>query len=159
MARKLVIRRAEPHDAHEISRLEQACFREPWTEEDIRRDIEFNEIVTVIVAEDEDEMIGYIDYQTLDFESELRRVCVRPNRRRLNVGSCLMYAMIHDVEQRGIPEILLEVREDNEAARGMYRDMGFIENGRRKGYYGPDEDAILMVRLGDPNDFDLTKRS
>lgn len=150
MFRRLVIRKADVHDARAISRLEAACFREPWTEEDIRRDIEFNEIMQVIVAEDDEELLGYIDFQTLDLECDLRRICVRPNRRQLNVGTCLMLAMIRFADQRGIPEIRLEVREDNLAAIGLYKNMGFYENGRRKGYYGPDEDAILMLRIGDP---------
>jgi ribosomal-protein-alanine N-acetyltransferase len=46
---------------------------------------------------------------------------------------------------RGAGEILLEVREGNEAALGLYGSLGFREEGRRKGYYGePVEDAVLM---------------
>jgi ribosomal-protein-alanine N-acetyltransferase len=39
---------------------------------------------------------------------------------------------------------LLEVRESNASARGLYEKQGFREAGRRRGYYtDPVEDAIL----------------
>jgi ribosomal-protein-alanine N-acetyltransferase len=39
----------------------------------------------------------------------------------------------------------LEVRASSEAARGLYRALGFVEQGRRRGYYRePVEDAVLM---------------
>jgi len=41
--------------------------------------------------------------------------------------------------------LVLEVRDSNKAARGFYGSFGFIEVGRRPGYYAdPVEDAILM---------------
>ena len=45
----------------------------------------------------------------------------------------------------------LEVRESNARARALYLREGFVEAGRRRGYYpapqGRREDAILMTRL------------
>lgn len=39
----------------------------------------------------------------------------------------------------------LEVRPSNIIARGLYRGLGFIDRGRRKGYYEDNnEDAIIM---------------
>ena len=46
----------------------------------------------------------------------------------------------------GIQRILLEVRAGNAAAQALYRRNGFIECGRRKGYYGGVEDAVLMEK-------------
>jgi len=42
----------------------------------------------------------------------------------------------------------LEVRESNDAARGLYGSRGFSEIGRRRGYYRrPVEDALVMRRV------------
>jgi ribosomal-protein-alanine N-acetyltransferase len=44
-----------------------------------------------------------------------------------------------------VREVLLEVRRSNVAAQGFYRSVGFVEEGRRPGYYAdPIEDAVLM---------------
>jgi ribosomal-protein-alanine N-acetyltransferase len=46
----------------------------------------------------------------------------------------------------GATTIELEVRESNAAARGLYRRMEFVEQGRRAKYYSkPPEDAVLMA--------------
>ncbi len=51
----------------------------------------------------------------------------------------------------GVTEVILEVRASNQPALGLYRRLGFVETGRRPGYYmdppEPAEDAVLM-RLG-----------
>ena len=48
--------------------------------------------------------------------------------------------------RRGIALLHLEVRQSNQAARGLYRKLGFLEDGLRKGYYEePREDAVLMT--------------
>ena len=48
---------------------------------------------------------------------------------------------------RRSPVVLLEVRADNEAAQHLYRRRGFVEIGRRRGYYQPSgDDAVVMKR-------------
>ena len=42
--------------------------------------------------------------------------------------------------------ILLEVRDDNLAAQKLYARHGFRSMGRRRGYYGPGLDAVVMER-------------
>ncbi len=47
--------------------------------------------------------------------------------------------------QNGVKNMTLEVRESNEAARNLYRSMGFEDAGRRKRYYSDNgEDALIM---------------
>ena len=42
----------------------------------------------------------------------------------------------------------LEVRDSNAAARMLYRQLGFAEEGRRSAYYrDPEEDALLLGRV------------
>jgi ribosomal-protein-alanine N-acetyltransferase len=61
--------------------------------------------------------------------------------------------MIAEARRRGASEVLLEVREDNDAARGLYASEGFTVLGRRRGYYEQGRvDAVTMRYLvpGDP---------
>jgi ribosomal-protein-alanine N-acetyltransferase len=52
---------------------------------------------------------------------------------------------LRSAKEEGAVTSFLEVRESNEAALEMYRKFGFVESGRREGYYKDNgEDAILM---------------
>ncbi|KOC46256.1 30S ribosomal protein S18, partial [Clostridium botulinum] len=46
--------------------------------------------------------------------------------------------------ERNIPAITLEVRENNTTARNLYKKYGFLEEGLRKNYYGPNVNALVM---------------
>lgn len=40
--------------------------------------------------------------------------------------------------------MFLEVAADNDAARALYAKLGFVEAGRRHGYYGDGADALVL---------------
>lgn len=44
--------------------------------------------------------------------------------------------------------MLLEVRSDNHAATTLYEQLGFVQVGRRPGYYADGAAALLMTREG-----------
>jgi len=59
----------------------------------------------------------------------------------------LMERMLADAADLGAAVMYLDVRESNEAARALYRVLGFEETGLRRNYYTkPRENAILMQK-------------
>ncbi|MDD5923072.1 MAG: ribosomal protein S18-alanine N-acetyltransferase [Eubacteriales bacterium] len=153
MAVELVIRRAEYRDAPKIAALEEDCFPDhPWTADMIRHEIEYNELVQVIVAESEGKILGYESAQFLLDECDLRRIAVAPEQRRQKLGTILLDALFRVAEEQGAQMITLEVDAENLAAIGLYQKEGFQVNGRRPDYYGKDKDALLMIRIGDPSE-------
>jgi ribosomal-protein-alanine N-acetyltransferase len=53
---------------------------------------------------------------------------------------------LQSAKDEGAVSSFLEVRENNAAAIMMYRKFGYVESGRREGYYKDNgEDAILMT--------------
>jgi ribosomal protein S18 acetylase RimI-like enzyme len=49
--------------------------------------------------------------------------------------------------QRGLAQLLLEVRHSNQAAQRLYTRLGFAQVGLRRGYYpagNKREDAVVM---------------
>jgi [ribosomal protein S18]-alanine N-acetyltransferase len=62
------------------------------------------------------------------------------------IGSALLGALIAAAAERGCAEVLLEVREDNPRARGLYLRRGFEEIGVRRGYYQPSGVNAIVMR-------------
>ncbi len=151
---QLIIRRANIRDADEILWVEQSCFSQPWTKEDIEQDIAYNELVYIIVACTDDKIVGFINVQVLMDECDIRRIAVLPEYQNRRIASILMNTMINFTDMIGVKWHTLEVRAGNEYAKHLYRDFGFMESSRRENYYGPDDDAILMTRIGDPLESD-----
>jgi len=62
------------------------------------------------------------------------------------IGSQLLDALLAEADKRS-PVVLLDVKADNAAAQHLYRKRGFVEIGRRRGYYQPSgADAVIMKR-------------
>lgn len=78
-------------------------------------------------------------------EGHITNVAVRPEFRRKHIAENLINVMVSVTEDEDITSWTLEVRESNEPAKALYRKLGFIEAGLRKGYYqDTNEDAIIM---------------
>ena len=68
--------------------------------------------------------------------------------RERGIARALMLAAIERVSLRGLSELYLEVAEDNAAALGLYRALGFAPVGRRPGYYArPLAEAVDALTL------------
>ena len=73
---------------------------------------------------------------------------MRPEARRRGLGADLVRAGAEAARARGASTLHLEVAEDNTAALALYRATGFVEAGRRKGYYArPDGSAAAALLL------------
>ena len=78
-------------------------------------------------------------------ELHLTDLGVTGTARRRGVARALMSNLRREGQERGSRVILLEVREQNEAALSLYRGLGFCELARRARYYvDSDEDAVVM---------------
>lgn len=90
-------------------------------------------------------LAGFLIAALLVPQFELESIAVAAPFQRTGVAGALMAAAFHQGRQRGCSQMLLEVRDSNLPARGLYRKLGFRETGRRNNYYrDPAEAAILM---------------
>jgi [ribosomal protein S18]-alanine N-acetyltransferase len=142
------IRSARLNDVPAILAIEQqAPGAAHWTRE------QYNQLVSsgvVLVAEEGGELCGFVCAQAVAGEWEIENVVVAAGFLRRGIANELMRAVIQRAKREAAPAILLEVRESNLPARGLYGKHGFREVGRRRTYYkDPAEDAILYaLRLG-----------
>lgn len=101
----------------------------------------------LLLAEIGEQYAGYIHSQLIVDELTVLNLLVRPTWRRQGIAGQLLCAALQSAERGGATRCLLEVRAGNVAALALYRSMGFVEDGRRAGYYpgiAGREDAVLM---------------
>jgi ribosomal-protein-alanine N-acetyltransferase len=144
----LAIRSAALNDVPAILAIEQqAPSAAHWTRE------QYNQLVSggvVLVAEEAGGLCGFVCAQAVAGEWEIENVVVAAGSLRRGIASELTRALIQRAKDQAASALLLEVRESNLAARGLYEKHGFREVGHRPAYYkDPAEDAILYtLRLG-----------
>lgn len=101
----------------------------------------------VFALEDGD---GFVLIRVVADEAEILTLAVRPVARRGGLGGRLVEAAVASAAALGAERMFLEVAEDNVAARALYARTGFVEAGRRRGYYartdGSREDALVLTR-------------
>lgn len=133
-------------DAEGIAALERAAFSDAWTEKGII-DTFHQQQAFIVVAEMDEQIVGYcIVYYVLD-EGEIARIAVSDSCRRQGVGRAVLNEVNNICLQERISRILLDVRESNDVARAFYKQYGFVEDGMRKNFYDmPKEHAVLMSK-------------
>ena len=84
-------------------------------------------------------------------QAELETIAVDTHYQRCGLARELLAELAGRLRLAGVTEVILEVRASNQPALGLYQRLGFVQTGRRPGYYmnPPEspEDAVLM-RLG-----------
>ena len=99
-----------------------------------------------VVAES-DEIIGYAGlFSPLAGEvDDIQTMTVVKSEQGKGIGKALLKLLVIEALRREAPDVLLEVREDNASAIGLYQSAGFEEISRRKNYYAPGIHAIIMA--------------
>jgi ribosomal-protein-alanine N-acetyltransferase len=99
------------------------------------------------------EIGGFVLAQIAADEAEILTLGVTEGWRRQGIGVRLVEGIKRAAIRAGANALFLEVADSNTAARDLYARTGFVETGRRKGYYthagAAPEDAVIM-RCGLP---------
>lgn len=139
------IRRMRPEEVPRVAELERSCFTVPWEEATFRRLLGSGRARAWTALEADGSIAGYAVMWRTDRGAQLGNLAVRPERRRRGIGRRLVRTALRAAAASGSERLFLEVRESNDAAIRLYRDLGFRRLGRRRDYYrSPREDALLM---------------
>jgi ribosomal-protein-alanine N-acetyltransferase len=99
-----------------------------------------------LTAQEEECVRGFLIARGLGDEWEIENIVVADLVRKRGLGTQLLRHLLGEARRQGAQAVFLEVRESNRAARALYQNCGFQEEGRRNGYYrDPTEDAILYT--------------
>ena len=140
-------RPAAAADVAAIVALEADSFPlDPWSENLVGEGVSGSlPTVAYVVAEADGGFAGYAVLSVVDVDAELQRIAVTDELRRTGVATALLAAVRAVAADGGAERLLLEVREDNIAARLFYERHGFTELGRRPGYYRDGTDAVVLT--------------
>lgn len=81
------------------------------------------------------EPAGFVLCNLVADDCELLSLGVVPSNRGYGIGTRLVEAAVDKARTTGAKRLFLEVAEDNDTARWLYADHGFVPVGRRPGYY------------------------
>ena len=116
----------------------------PWSAQTFQG---FLDIPGAILATSAD---GFALGRVVADEAELLTLAVAPEARRRGQAQQCLQDFEHNSRNMGAARVFLEVAATNAAARALYREAGFDEDGVRKGYYrsptGDVIDAIVMSK-------------
>lgn len=145
-ANNMVIRKATAEDVDRMTELDKICFTVPWSKAEFEKEMTSNPLALYMVAESEQEIIGYAGVWLIVDEGHITNVAVHPMFRERGIASRLIESLLsRSKEKAGTKNFTLEVRVSNVAAIELYKGFGFKEIGLRKGYYSDNkEDAAIM---------------
>ena len=131
--------------------IEKECFgEEAFTRNQIAQLItDYNSIS--LIAREEGRIVGFIvgtiypDRKA--FNGHILTVDVSASYRRKGIGKVLLQNIEVIFAKKGVLACVLEVREDNTAALGLYRKLGYKEVGRLTNYYGNANGIYLKKTL------------
>ena len=132
-------------DIPTLAELERLCFSRPWSAAALAEELD-NPAALFLVARTEDGTVaGYVGAHLAVPEAFMDNLAVFPAFRRQGAARLLLQNLREACAARGVNRLALEVRAGNGEAQRLYRACGFVQDGRRPGFYRqPAEDALLF---------------
>lgn len=141
-----MIRKMTLQDLDQVLVIEKEAFHDHWPRSSYEYELCENDFSTLLVYEENHEILGVIGYYILFDEAQITTLATKEIAKRKGIARQLMNAMIQDCDKKLCCTISLEVRVSNTAAIQLYNSFDFITVNIRKGYYEDGEDAYLMVK-------------
>ena len=147
----LRVQRADQGDGSDMVALEAVLFPgDAWSSETMAAELSHSDSYYLVVRDDlTGELVGYGGLRAHaggGGQGDIQTMAVAASHQGQGLGRSLLDELLAEAWRRGVTEVFLEVRADNEVARGLYSRVGFHEIARRPGYYQSGAvDAIVMA--------------
>ncbi|MCS7095603.1 MAG: ribosomal protein S18-alanine N-acetyltransferase [Nitrososphaerota archaeon] len=156
MQQTFELRKFNPKDLDRVVYINRTCLPENYIDQ-FFLDLHERFPETFIVAEVDDEIVGYImcriemglsNYGLGGFikKGHVVSLAVMPQYRRMGIGYALVYKAMEGMRVYNAKQCYLEVRVSNIPAINLYTKLGFKIARVIRGYYSDGEDAYLMTR-------------
>lgn len=148
---QVVLRPMTLSDLPKVEALDRESFLTPWPENAFRYELTHNPhsicwVAELVTSGYEPILVGSIVIWLVVDEAHIATLAVSDVFRRHGVARKLLAQTLALAYESGARQALLEVRQSNTAAQGLYAQFGFEDVGTRREYYhDTHEDAILMT--------------
>ncbi len=141
-----VLAPAHPRDAAALAAIHVASFNRGWSEQEFEQLLTDRSVVADRAASGR-KPVGFIVSRRAADEAEILSVAVARAWRGRGLSRKLLDLHLRRLAGLGLRAVFLEVDEDNVPARKLYARAGFLQVGRRPGYYaqGRDKAAAALV--------------
>lgn len=127
-----------------LAALHERAFPRPWASGEIASLLALPGTFALLGAL-EGEPAGFVLVRSDGTEAEVLTIAVAPEQRRRGVARRLLGAALDRLGSEGTQRLVLDVAEDNSAARALYAALDFREVGRRRRYYRSGADALVLA--------------
>lgn len=143
----IIMRKAETNDIEEIANIKVDGWKTAYDgliDSEILDAMDINmeidsyanhySLDNVFVAESNDEILGFCrvydyddsPYEDKEIDCEIREIYVRPDIKRMGIGSKIFNYVLKYFKQKGKTKLYLGVFEDNYKSRSFYEKMGGV---------------------------------
>ena len=135
-------------DVARVAAIEAESFSTPWSEAAFASelDLPFSRVLVGYPSDRPDEIAGYVVWWRVADEVHLLDLAVGSGFRRAGLARRLAQRVLDDARDAAARITTLEVAEDNDPARALYEQLGFVVVLTRRDYYGPGRAALVMER-------------
>jgi len=139
-----------PFDVAGVAAVERSSYPFPWSEGIFRDCLRVGYLCRV--AECDGEIVAYGIVAMGAGEAHILNLCVNEAMRGRGIGRQMLKLLVERSAEAGMQDVFLEVRPSNLHAIALYQSVGFIEVGRRRGYYQAVEgrEDALVLKLAIP---------
>jgi ribosomal-protein-alanine N-acetyltransferase len=130
----IVLQPLGPLDVAVAAAVHASCFDDGWSEAALAEILAMPGCAGALALAD-DQPIGFVVVLGVAADAEIITLGVVPEFRRRGIGGRLLAWASDRSRGAGCRRLLLEVAEDNPAARALYGKLGFSQVGRRPSYY------------------------
>ncbi|HHU10991.1 MAG TPA: ribosomal protein S18-alanine N-acetyltransferase [Intrasporangiaceae bacterium] len=133
-------------DIPRLSEVEQDLFRDDaWTAQTWWAELALRPRRDYIVLTRDDQIVGYAGLDLAGEVADLMTIAIVPQAQGAGLGARLLDLVLERAGEAGAAYLMLEVRDDNAAAKALYARAGFETMTIRRRYYQPgDVDALVM---------------
>jgi ribosomal-protein-alanine N-acetyltransferase len=141
MATQSYIRWMVRSDLSSVVAIEKDVFDYPWSEQEFLIALRQRNCIGM-VAERNEEVVGYMVYELHKTRIELLNFAVRARSQRLGVGSAMIEKLKSKLAYERRNKILLELRERNLDGQLFFRQAGFLCTSILHGWYAVEEESV-----------------